>query len=85
MGRLKRPSRPTNQLWWCIFWLGPLVMAVTKFLLLDVHYLPLDVHHVLEFDAHVLAMVAAPVLAIMGYLLTGLQTCQHFFLPRYHL
>ena len=53
-------------------------MDATKFVLLVVHYLPLDVHHVLEFDAHVLAMVAAPVPAIMGYLLTGLQTCQQF-------
>ena len=44
-------------------------MVAAKFLLVVVHYLPLDVHHVLEFDARVLAMVVAHVLAIMGYLL----------------
>ena len=48
------------------FQVGPFVMAIAKFLLVVVHYLPLDVHHVLEFDAHVLAMVVAPVLEILG-------------------
>lgn len=60
------------------FQVEPLVMVAAKFLLVVVHYLPLNVHHVLEFDSHVLAMVVAPVLAIMGYLLASLQTCQQF-------
>lgn len=51
-------------------------MDAAIFILLVVHYLPLDVHHVLEFYAHVLTMVSAPILAIMGNLIVGLQTCQ---------
>ena len=53
-------------------------MVVGNLFVLLIQYLSHDVHHVLEFDARVLAMVVTPVLAIMGYLLVGLQTRQQF-------